>query len=99
MVKKNNSGKKILISVEKEYNILFRLLNLIFLKNINGDGNNKLSSYIQMNITRKKTIKNFTMNFGPQHPAAHGVLRLVLELDGEIITTSRSSYWFITSGN
>jgi len=30
-------------------------------------------------------IKNFTMNFGPQHPAAHGVLRLVLELDGEII--------------
>ena len=30
-------------------------------------------------------IKNFTINFGPQHPAAHGVLRLVLELDGEII--------------
>jgi NADH-quinone oxidoreductase subunit D len=29
--------------------------------------------------------RNFTMNFGPQHPAAHGVLRLVLELDGEII--------------
>src|SRR5579862_160862 len=31
------------------------------------------------------TIKNFTMNFGPQHPAAHGVMRLVLEMDGEII--------------
>jgi NADH-quinone oxidoreductase subunit D len=30
-------------------------------------------------------IKSFTMNFGPQHPAAHGVLRLVLELDGEVI--------------
>jgi NADH:ubiquinone oxidoreductase subunit D len=29
--------------------------------------------------------KNFTMNFGPQHPAAHGVLRLVLELDGEVV--------------
>ena len=27
-------------------------------------------------------IRNFTLNFGPQHPAAHGVLRLVLELDG-----------------
>ena len=30
-------------------------------------------------------IKNLTMNFGPQHPAAHGVLRLVVEMDGEVI--------------
>src|SRR6266851_6497863 len=30
-------------------------------------------------------IKPFTMNFGPQHPAAHGVLRLVMEMDGEIV--------------
>ena len=30
-------------------------------------------------------IKNYTINFGPQHPAAHGVLRLVLELDGEVV--------------
>lgn len=30
-------------------------------------------------------IQNYTMNFGPQHPAAHGVLRLVLEMDGEVI--------------
>lgn len=30
-------------------------------------------------------IKNFTMNFGPQHPAAHGVLRLILELEGEVV--------------
>jgi len=33
-----------------------------------------------------KNIKNFTVNFGPQHPAAHGVLRLILELDGEVVT-------------
>lgn len=37
-------------------------------------------------VTKDKRIfKNFTMNFGPQHPASHGVLRLVLELDGEVI--------------
>ncbi len=30
-------------------------------------------------------IKNYTLNFGPQHPSAHGVLRLVLELDGEVV--------------
>jgi NADH dehydrogenase (ubiquinone) Fe-S protein 2 len=32
-----------------------------------------------------KKVKNLTINFGPQHPAAHGVLRLVLELDGEVV--------------
>src|SRR5437588_12075906 len=32
-----------------------------------------------------KELRDFTMNFGPQHPAAHGVLRLVLELDGEVV--------------
>src|SRR6195952_496011 len=33
----------------------------------------------------ESTLRNFTINFGPQHPAAHGVLRLVLELNGEIV--------------
>ena len=33
----------------------------------------------------EKSLKNFSINFGPQHPAAHGVLRMVLELDGEIV--------------
>ena len=30
-------------------------------------------------------VRNFTLNFGPQHPAAHGDLRLVVELDGEVV--------------
>jgi len=39
-------------------------------------------------LTKKQVvnkIKNFTINFGPQHPAAHGVLRLILELNGETV--------------
>jgi NADH-quinone oxidoreductase subunit D len=36
-------------------------------------------------VSPETQIKNFTMNFGPQHPAAHGVLRLVLEMDGEVV--------------
>jgi NADH dehydrogenase (ubiquinone) Fe-S protein 2 len=40
---------------------------------------------ININKPVLKKIKNFTMNFGPQHPAAHGVLRLIIELDGEVV--------------
>jgi len=36
-------------------------------------------------LSGEQRIRNFNINFGPQHPAAHGVLRLVLELDGEIV--------------
>ena len=36
-------------------------------------------------LESEQTIRNFNINFGPQHPAAHGVLRMVLELDGEIV--------------
>jgi len=36
-------------------------------------------------LTGEQRIRNFNINFGPQHPAAHGVLRLVLELDGELV--------------
>ena len=35
--------------------------------------------------TQEQSIRNFNINFGPQHPAAHGVLRMVLELDGEVV--------------
>lgn len=37
-------------------------------------------------MTSQQETKNMTINFGPQHPAAHGVLRLILEMDGEVIT-------------
>ncbi|MDP0925988.1 NADH-quinone oxidoreductase subunit D [Paracoccus onubensis] len=46
--------------------------------NIYEDGN---ADY----LTGEQRIRNFNINFGPQHPAAHGVLRMVLELDGEVV--------------
>ncbi len=42
--------------------------------------------------------KNLTMNFGPQHPAAHGVLRLVLEMDGEVIKRADSHIGLLHRG-
>jgi len=44
-----------------------------------------LSEPLDIEIAEETQIKPFTMNFGPQHPAAHGVLRLVLEMEGEIV--------------
>ena len=35
-------------------------------------------------MLKRRQLKSFTLNFGPQHPATHGVLRLILELRGEI---------------
>lgn len=40
-------------------------------------------------LPKERQVRNMMLNFGPQHPAAHGVLRLVLELDGEVRRTSR----------
>ncbi len=52
------------------------------------DGDIRRNTYddgTQDMLTGEQKIRNFNINFGPQHPAAHGVLRLVLELDGEIV--------------
>lgn len=46
----------------------------------------------------KTTIQNYTVNFGPQHPAAHGVLRLILELDGEIVERADPHIGFLHRG-
>ena len=45
-----------------------------------------------------KKIKNFSINFGPQHPAAHGVLRLILELNGEVIKKADSHIGLLHRG-
>jgi NADH dehydrogenase (ubiquinone) Fe-S protein 2 len=52
--------------------------------------NTQVSSfpYLLKKTAIKKKLKNFTINFGPQHPAAHGVLRLILELNGEVVLRS-----------
>lgn len=52
------------------------------------DGDIRVNSYDDGStdlLTGEQRIRNFNINFGPQHPAAHGVLRMVLELDGEIV--------------
>ncbi|TKW67418.1 MAG: NADH-quinone oxidoreductase subunit D [Paracoccus denitrificans] len=52
------------------------------------DGDIRVNSYDDGSVdarTEEQEIRNFNLNFGPQHPAAHGVLRLVVELDGEVV--------------
>ncbi|KAA0201546.1 hypothetical protein HAZT_HAZT005440, partial [Hyalella azteca] len=45
----------------------------------------KMTSYNGILVPEEKEVQNMMLNFGPQHPAAHGVLRLVMELDGETV--------------
>ena len=71
------------------------------MNNIFQVGNSKIITYLKQYVhkfykkysltmaiekaVQRQTLKNFTLNFGPQHPAAHGVLRLVLEMNGEVV--------------
>jgi NADH dehydrogenase I D subunit len=49
-------------------------------------------------LQNSKHLKNFTVNFGPQHPAAHGVLRLILELNGEVVERADSHIGLLHRG-
>ena len=40
---------------------------------------------MEQNLKGEFKVKNYAVNFGPQHPAAHGVLRLILEMNGEVV--------------
>ncbi len=51
-----------------------------------------------LNIKNTNSIKSFTLNFGPQHPASHGVLRLVLQLNGELVEKSDCHIGFLHRG-
>jgi NADH dehydrogenase (ubiquinone) Fe-S protein 2 len=43
------------------------------------------NSSVDLNTTQQRLVKAYTINFGPQHPSAHGVLRLLLEMYGETV--------------
>ena len=45
----------------------------------------KTEAQVAHSPSQETEVRKFTINFGPQHPAAHGVLRLILELDGEVV--------------
>jgi NADH:ubiquinone oxidoreductase subunit D len=49
-------------------------------------------------FNKLNTLKSFMLNFGPQHPASHGVLRLVLRLEGELIVKADSNIGFLHRG-
>jgi len=50
------------------------------------------------NVSKSFKVKNFLLNFGPQHPAAHGVLRLIIELDGERVITTEAHIGLLHRG-
>ena len=49
-------------------------------------------------MLKRRQLKSFTLNFGPQHPATHGVLRLIIELRGEIVQKADPHIGFLHRG-
>jgi len=69
------------------FRLLLKILFFMFLQNRKSTNNEVFNS-----------LKSFIINFGPQHPAAHGVLRLILELDGEIVLKCDPHIGFLHRG-
>ena len=59
---------------------------------------NIFNFWTQYNLNKNNKIKNILLNFGPQHPAAHGVLRLILQLNGELIEKADPHIGFLHRG-
>ena len=59
---------------------------------------NIFNFWTQHNLNKNNKIKNILLNFGPQHPAAHGVLRLVLQLNGELVEKADPHIGFLHRG-
>lgn len=50
-------------------------------------------------ISTPRRLKNFTLNFGPQHPAAHGILRILLQMSGEVIQQADAQFGLLHRGS
>ena len=74
---KDNFGERDLYVSQEHYDDLLRCQRAEEKPQFTGTPTDAVPSY-------EKFVKNTQLNFGPQHPAAHGVLRLVLQLDGEV---------------
>ena len=59
---------------------------------------NIFNFWTQYNLNKNNKIKNVLLNFGPQHPAAHGVLRLILQLNGELVEKADPHIGFLHRG-
>lgn len=66
---------------------------------VNNKNNNFWKISFKNDINNVKSLKKFNLNFGPQHPASHGVLRIILQLDGEVIEKADSHIGLLHRGS
>ena len=88
LIEKKNSGRGGLkkCACPKKFHVGLSYFIALYISASPHFINNKIMTFSVKAQVHEKRVQNMTMNFGPQHPAAHGVLRLVLTLDGEVCT-------------